>query len=539
MLIYNYKKEFVGIDEQDLKTLGFPDLSSLLVQTSDFADFFVREPGFVHNFKHVHWIDFVECADDSESQKALICVNSKTFRCNLNIKTLYLNDNPSSKAYMVTLQNLRELGNQEDISISSSFNKTTPIVQNKTPNIVNTPKISDEIQEIPTPKISEPVIEKVIDIEIPKAPEVLKILEDNTLEKIVIEPIPIQVVHEKVAVSSELDVGDSKHIDEFIYNDEIKEKNKEVAKEIEDELDEEYNYDPKIASSELGLPVDLIEEFIEDFIVQTKEFKDELYTALNNGDINNIKILSHKLKGVASNLRIEDALDVLTTINTSDSLAEIKLNLEIFYKIIAKLSGEEVNLQKKSVPPKREEAKKEEPIRLEPTQEIKIQESSDDDFIVTFKDDAPIEAKPSLNIKDKDDDDLIISFKEDVIEAPKIDDNPTIELTLEEVPKEITYNKKQAAAEIGLDDETFCELFEDYILESGVLCDSIHSAIESNNLGMCKLNAIKLKGMSDNMRISDLTAELETIIGAEKMDVVEKAIKQIDTIISKISKIGS
>ncbi|MDO8454655.1 MAG: Hpt domain-containing protein, partial [Sulfurimonas sp.] len=510
MLIYNYKKEFIGIDEQDLKILGFTDFSALLAQADDFADFFVREPGFVHNFKHVHWIDFVECADDSESQKALICVNSKTFRCNLNIKTLYLNDKPSSKAYMVTLQNLRELGNQEDIS-SSTFNKTTPSVQNKTPNILNTPKIPDEIQEIATPKTAEPVVEKVSDIEIPKAPEVVKILEDNTLEKIVIEPTPIQVLPEKVADSNEIDVNGSKHIDEVIYIEEIKKENKEVAKEIEDEFERDYYYDPKIASSELGLPIDLIEEFIEDFIVQTKEFKDELYNALDSGDIAHIKILSHKLKGVASNLRIEDALDVLTTINTSDNLTEIKLNLELFYKIIAKLSGEEVNLHKKSVPPKREEAKKEEPIKLEPMQEIKVQESSDDDFIVAFKEDAPVETKPSLKIK-VEDDDLIISFKEDVIEAPKIDDSPKIELTLEETPKEITYNKKQAAAEIGLDDETFCELFEDYILESKVLCNSIHSAIESNNLSMCKQSAIKLKGMSDNMRVCDLTADLETLV---------------------------
>ncbi len=531
MLIYNYKKEFVGMDEQDLKTLGFTDLSALLTQTNDFADFFVKEPGFVHNFKHVHWIDFVECADDSESQKALVCVNSKTFRCNLNIKTLYLNDKPSSKAYMVTLQNLRELGNQEDISLSSSFNKTTPITQNKTPNIVNSPKNSDDIQEIPTAKSAELLVEEISDIEIPTTPEVVKILEESAPEKIVIEPVPIEVLPQETEIAVKIDIGAPQVRDEFIYNEEIKEKNKELREEIEEEFEGEYNYDPRIASSELGLPVDLIEEFIEDFVLQTKEFKSELYNALENGDIAQIKTLSHKLKGVAGNLRIEDALDALTTINTSDNLTQIKLNLELFYKIIAKLSGEEVYLHKKSVAPKNEEQ-----IKLEPMQEIKVQESSDDDFVLDFKQDAPAEAKPSLKIK-AEEDDLIISFKEDVIEAPKVEESPKIEPTLEAAAEEITYNKKQAAAEIGLDDETFCELFEDYILESGVLCNSIHSAIESNNPGMCKLNAIKLKGMSDNMRISDLTVELETIIGTEDMKVAKKAIEQIDTIILKISKI--
>jgi hypothetical protein len=251
--------------------------------------------------------------------------------------------------------------------------------------------------------------------------------------------------------------------------------------------------------------------------------------------------LSHKLKGVAGNLRIEDAFDVLTTINTSDNLSEIKSNLEIFYKIIAKLSGENHLVQKDGLPslPKNEEVNKEEQIRLEPTQEIKVQESSDDDFVVDFKYDAPAEIMPSAKIN-IDDDDLIISFKEDVVEAPKIiDDSSEIKLAFEEAPQKITYNKKQAATEIGLDDETFCELFEDYILESKVLCNSIHSAIESNNLSMCKLNAIKLKGMSDNMRVRDLTTELETLVDTDNMEVAKKAIEKIDLLISKISEIES
>ena len=63
MLIYNYQKEFVGIDESDLKALGFSDLAQLRSESADFANFFVKTPGFVHNFKHVHWIDFVTCAD--------------------------------------------------------------------------------------------------------------------------------------------------------------------------------------------------------------------------------------------------------------------------------------------------------------------------------------------------------------------------------------------------------------------------------------------------------------------------------------------
>jgi len=53
MLIYNYQKEFLGIDEKDLKTLGFNSLSELRAEVTDFADLFVKTPGYVHNFQHV------------------------------------------------------------------------------------------------------------------------------------------------------------------------------------------------------------------------------------------------------------------------------------------------------------------------------------------------------------------------------------------------------------------------------------------------------------------------------------------------------
>jgi len=85
MLIYNFQKEFVGIDEADLEIFGFANLSELKAESTDFADMFVRAPGYIHNFKHVHWIDFVTCADPSEQSKVIIEVNSKTYKAILDI----------------------------------------------------------------------------------------------------------------------------------------------------------------------------------------------------------------------------------------------------------------------------------------------------------------------------------------------------------------------------------------------------------------------------------------------------------------------
>jgi HPt (histidine-containing phosphotransfer) domain-containing protein len=74
------------------------------------------------------------------------------------------------------------------------------------------------------------------------------------------------------------------------------------------------NYDPKIAAEELNLPVVLIEEFVDDFIEQARHDKDHLLASYYQKDMDNIHELGHKLKGAASNLRINELADVLEEI---------------------------------------------------------------------------------------------------------------------------------------------------------------------------------------------------------------------------------
>ena len=42
MLLYNQRKEFIGIDTDDLSSLGFANLNELLSEANDFADLFVN-----------------------------------------------------------------------------------------------------------------------------------------------------------------------------------------------------------------------------------------------------------------------------------------------------------------------------------------------------------------------------------------------------------------------------------------------------------------------------------------------------------------
>ena len=65
-----------------------------------------------------------------------------------------------------------------------------------------------------------------------------------------------------------------------------------------------FDFQMEKAAEDLSLPVDLIEEFVGDFIVQANEEKQTFIDACRRGDMDTIQKTGHKLKGVASNLRI-------------------------------------------------------------------------------------------------------------------------------------------------------------------------------------------------------------------------------------------
>ena len=71
------------------------------------------------------------------------------------------------------------------------------------------------------------------------------------------------------------------------------------------------SYNPQTAADELNLPVELIEEFVDDFIEQARHDIDHLLASYYQKDMDNIHELGHKLKGAASNLRINDLADIL------------------------------------------------------------------------------------------------------------------------------------------------------------------------------------------------------------------------------------
>lgn len=536
MLIYNFRKEFLGIDEKDLNSLGLKDLEELRREASDFADLFVKTPGHIHNFQHVHWIDFITCAESSEESKVIISVNNKNYRATIAIETGYLVDSPSSKAYFVNLNHLRELTSKDTENISA--------------DIASRPTANVESTHVSTFDSMEPAKEHT---QQPVAPTPAAVITEDPYETPLevdfnVEDVPDEVIEpapEPEAFDGTMNIEDlSLDVQEELTP--IQEPvTQTTTTSSEENYDNGYVYDPQVASDELGLPLDLIEEFIGDFIEQAKEFKDNMYKALNEGDFDNLKILSHKLKGVAANLRIEDALEAISIINSTSDANVAEENLETFYKIVSKLAGET--------------------IAVTTTVEVPTQTIDEDELSIDFKEpesEPEPEMELSLNMDEDDDlysDPIEISLDEEVTLADEPLDVPLdIETTLDEeptladepvdVPMELEissevpveaateYSKESIANEIGLDNESFNELFDDYMDESGIISQHIKDALQSGDYATCSHEAMKLRGMSENMRITSFNAELKTIINSSNDQEIADAMNTIDSALAQISK---
>ncbi|DAB29877.1 MAG TPA: Hpt domain-containing protein [Sulfurimonas sp. UBA12504] len=557
MLLYNSKKEFLGIDEFDLQSLGLSSLSDLLAISSDFSDLFVKTPGYIHNFKHVHWIDFITCADSTEAPKVIIHLHGDNYKCTLKITTVFLSDAPTSQAFLVNLQNIRKLTPNEVLGIADDIpcQQASIAPQAKQIDTVATPiitlarQIKQNEEIIEQEQVALSAIYEIIDNDKPLDIDI------EEREEIIPQVQPAVIKTQEPIAAQKMKIQESKIIQ---------------TEEAQLESENEYIFDPQVASKELGLPIDLIEEFIEDFIEQAKEFKSDLYAALDAAEITNVKILSHKLKGVAANLRVADAFDTLSIVNTSTDLAIIKANLDKFYRIITKLSGEKleprseedafvVDFKDEDTSDefylKEDEDNLDEPLELSIVDDdvpsvIKMPELADDDFSPILTEDIS-SAHLEIDLEMLDFEKLSLEVSK--IDAPseQLEDNEdTLELLHQNKEAKVKpislldtgikpdfrfdYKREVIANEIGIDIDSFNELFNDFLEESRDVCTQIKNAIENKNTELYRAEAIKLKGMSENMRIKELSAELGIIISGTQASEAMNSIKKIDAILSQI-----
>lgn len=511
MLIYNHQQEFVGIDAKDLKSLGFKNLAELQNECNDFADLFVQRPTYIHNFKNFNWIYYILNSDIGEA-KVIISAKNREFSATIEIETLYLTDAPSQNAYAITLTKLRALDGKEieqskvnntptstkKVALESSNEDITNLENEKAvvlsePDFFETPPVSNIINDPYDFDFSAPL--EIEDIYLPHDNEEneLEINDDFEFNKFKEQTEDIKILQEETKAEGTPEkkvkpmLGDYTIPSSTMQNEYIN--NLQVSKD--------YTYNPQVASDELGLPIDLIEEFIGDFIQQSYDFKNELYIHLANDELSDVKLLSHKLKGVAANLRIEDAFEVLSIINTSSNPDEIKATLDHFYKIISKLEGKEVQEESQ------EEKEKNIPTQLP----IEIADNDIYDFGLKFDEDEPIiseESSPQTT-DTKSLDNTMTSLKE-LSETPKESKIPA------ETLEALNYDKSTAVNELGLSANLIEELLGDFKKQTETNLQSLQTAVETNNKDALYDIVMNIKGTADNLRITKISKILEDLL---------------------------
>jgi len=543
VLFYNHKHEFIGIDDEGLKLLNYASLEDLLGVCQDAADLFAKEPGYIHNFKSFSWINFLLHAD-SDARTAIVHGNGRTFSCTLEVHNFFMCSEPSQNGYMIEMTHITSVGEDTFVSnqaTSSSYPAKGPTVSAPTmempmEKVEKTVVLPDYTHITPTP-LSEPSTLDIPsyndnDFELP-AEEPLEDLYAKLslpLSEEELEEIPSV---ETIAAPMEIIPTPSERpmLGDVHYTN----AEKEFLTQLK--VDQSYRFDPNVAAHELGLPVDLIQEFIGDFIQQSHEFKDELFEAVLKGDTNNVKILSHKLKGVAANLRIEDAFETLSIINTSNDPIEIEANLKYFYTIIDKLEGKETfSFESTTIVPDIEEHGEAEFIQPALSEST----SQDDIYEFALKDDAPLmvqeEELNQANVPEIPLEPKVEFSKEkldviDLMEMPTSDDENSI---IDLPPQRLHYDKIAIAGALGIEHDFFDELIHEYkhdALKSG---KEIVDAIGAFDTHSWKRIAGQLKGISDNLRLNEISDELAILSQTNDAQEAHKASKRLNSFLEQL-----
>ena len=588
MLIYDHNKEFIGIDQESLELLGYERFEDLIHEHRDVAELFVKKPGYIHNFTNFPWIDFVMHAESDDS-KVIIAGKKKAFSANVEIIKLHLSKAPEEDAFLIKLKNVQNY----QLDASEQPEPTPPPINlgvqdfndvRKVEKLEPTPAPIPKPTPAPTPepKFEQPPLEIDEDIFIQQeespAPQEIEIASAAPIKE---EEEELEIFFHSDEAEEEADLfnpdiervleADIEKIAEEekaapMLGAYLSDDDKEYLSELK--VGDEYTYDPNIAADELGLPVDLIEEFIGDFIKQAHEFKEQLFTAISESDFDNIKVLSHKLKGVAANLRIEDSFEVLGNVNETEDIKECEANLKQFYLTIAKLEGkdiEEVKLELEKPVDLYELTPKFEPA-VEPEEEIfplDLPDLDEDeasaepimlDSIIQDTQPEPIAVETDSDLYDfglvvednsaplvvLDDEDEINDeiqhfepLQEEEIISEIQDFEPAVAAETENAPV-LTYDINSAAGAIGLNADLVAALIDDYIVEANEMKPKLSDVIASSDAVRWKGYATQLKGVSDNLRITDISDTLQKLITSTEENQAKAAMQEFYGFINQL-----
>jgi len=92
-----------------------------------------------------------------------------------------------------------------------------------------------------------------------------------------------------------------------------------------------FDFQLEEAANDLSLPVELIEEFVHDFIEQAHIETKKMLEAYEEGDLDAIQKIGHLLKGASSNLRINALSDTLYKIQFTETSNNLDLLIKDYW----------------------------------------------------------------------------------------------------------------------------------------------------------------------------------------------------------------
>ena len=171
-------------------------------------------------------------------------------------------------------------------------------------------------------------------LELPMLNNILSKLATSTHENIVnsfYSTLSRLTVEKKYIASNDTGIDDNKDISSQIIlaNEVDKPKDDNIQKtpasfSLEGVKPIHFDFQLEEAANDLSLPVELIEEFVHDFIEQAHIETEKMLEAYEKGDLDTIQKIGHMLKGASSNLRINALSDTLYNIQFCEDISQME-----------------------------------------------------------------------------------------------------------------------------------------------------------------------------------------------------------------------
>ena len=254
MILYDHHKKILAINDQTLEMLGYQSLEKFRQEVYDVAQLFVKRPGYLHEFRSFHWIDYVLTNTTVTHRAILRTKTGKEIETFVNVNQLSALSGMLSY-YLVTF----ELNTYNECGFGQTLEQ---------------PEVSSTQEPQTTTSSTEATVEKIA-------------LQPGQFEEPNLEQI----------------------------------------------------------SEELNLGADIIEDFIKEYIKHALEKLPTINEAILHKNQKQLYENIHTLKGVAANLRLQPAFEILAKMKKDTPLEDAVEILEEFYSYIlflAKRYGIEV-----------------------------------------------------------------------------------------------------------------------------------------------------------------------------------------------------